>query len=94
MTDTFRGRVAAVIDSAVATDGGVDYLFNNAGVLLGGAFEATDEAAWRRIVDVNLWGVVHGTRLGYARMLEQSYGHVINTASRAWVLPVAEAGAP
>jgi short-subunit dehydrogenase len=85
-----RTDVAALLADAVDSGGCLDYLFNNAGIVVGGPFEHLDDEAWARIVDVNLWGVVHGTQLGYAQMLRQGSGHIVNTASSAGVMPVAK----
>lgn len=68
--------------------GRLDLVFNNAGMVVGGDFDLMDTATWQRIVDVNLWGVVYGTRHAYALMREQGFGHIVNTASTAGVLPV------
>lgn len=85
--------VQAWIDGAAAQRGRVDYLFNNAGIVVGGDFEAMDRASWQKIVDINLWGVIHGTQHGYALMRRQGYGHIVNTASTAGVMPVARSTA-
>jgi len=52
-----------------------------------------DRAAWQKVVDINLWGVIYGTQHGYALMLKQGHGHIVNTASTAGVAPVAKSTA-
>jgi len=47
------------------------------------------ELARRGAVEVNLMGVVHGVQAAWPRMLEQGFGHVVNTASMAAFLPAA-----
>lgn len=62
--------------------GPVSVLMNNAGTGLGGGpWERYDE--WKRVLDVNLWGVINGVQAFIPRMLEQtSEGLVINTGSK------------
>ncbi|MFJ3643741.1 SDR family oxidoreductase [Streptomyces sp. NPDC090108] len=68
--------------------GVVDVLVNNAGIGLSGSFFTTTSADWRRVLDVNLWGVIHGCRLFGARMLERGQGgHIVNIASAAAYQP-------
>lgn len=88
-----ESEVAALLDRVMAEQGRIDYLFNNAGIVVGGDFEAMDSATWRKIVDINLWGVIYGSQYGYKLMLEQGGGHIINTASTAGVMPVAKSAA-
>lgn len=90
---TDEAAVQALLQRVVAERGRLDYLFNNAGIVVGGDFENMDGAAWRRIVDINLWGVIYGTQHGYALMLQQGGGHIVNTASTAGVMPVAKSTA-
>jgi NAD(P)-dependent dehydrogenase (short-subunit alcohol dehydrogenase family)/pimeloyl-ACP methyl ester carboxylesterase len=73
----------------VATEYGVvDVLVNNAGIGLGGSFFDTTPADWKKVLDVNLWGVIHGCRLFGKQMAERGQGgHIVNTASAAAYQP-------
>ncbi|MCI3931724.1 SDR family oxidoreductase [Streptomyces sp. AN091965] len=73
----------------VATEYGVvDVLVNNAGVGLSGSFLDTSAEDWKKVLDVNLWGVIHGCRLFGKQMAERGQGgHIVNTASAAAYQP-------
>ncbi|MFI7408212.1 SDR family oxidoreductase [Streptomyces sp. NPDC049627] len=68
--------------------GVVDVLVNNAGIGLGGSFFDTTPEDWKKVLDVNLWGVLHGCRLFGKQMAERGQGgHIVNTASAAAYQP-------
>ncbi|MFB0628029.1 SDR family oxidoreductase [Streptomyces sp. AB3(2024)] len=73
----------------VATEYGiVDVLVNNAGIGLSGSFLETTSEDWKKVLDVNLWGVIHGCRIFGKQMAERDQGgHIVNTASAAAYLP-------
>ncbi|MEM9595081.1 MAG: SDR family oxidoreductase [Acidobacteriota bacterium] len=81
--DAFR----RCVDRVVERHGRIDYLFNNAGVGITAEGRDTDMDAWRRIVDVNLMGVVHGVQAAYPHMIRQRSGHIANTACVAGLVP-------
>ncbi|MDX6665908.1 MAG: hypothetical protein QOG68_2114, partial [Solirubrobacteraceae bacterium] len=75
--------------AAVQADHGVpDIVVNNAGIGMSGPFLDTTIADWERIIDVNLWGVIHAARLFAAMMVQGGQeGHIINLASAAAYAP-------
>jgi NAD(P)-dependent dehydrogenase (short-subunit alcohol dehydrogenase family) len=62
---------------------GLDLLVNNAGVAAGGRIDLLDGAHWRRVLDVNVLGAVHGCRTVVPLFKEQGAGHLVNVASAA-----------
>ncbi|MFD6548695.1 SDR family oxidoreductase [Streptomyces sp. NPDC058398] len=75
-------------DKVAAEYGVVDVLVNNAGIGLSGSFFDTTAEDWRKVLDVNLWGVIHGCRLFGKQMAERGQGgHIVNTASAAAYQP-------
>jgi len=77
----------ALVDSVAADHGRVDFLFNNAGIALGGNAADLTLEHWHRIVDVNIFGVVNGTRAVLPHLTRQGHGKIVNTASMAGLLP-------
>jgi short-subunit dehydrogenase len=61
----------------------VDVLINNAGIMPIGRFADEDDATARRMIDINLHGVIFGTKLALARMEPRNSGHIVNIASQA-----------
>lgn len=75
-------------EKVAAEYGIVDVLVNNAGIGLSGSFLETTTEDWRHVLDVNLWGVIHGCRLFGKQMAERGQGgHIVNTASAAAYQP-------
>jgi NAD(P)-dependent dehydrogenase (short-subunit alcohol dehydrogenase family)/pimeloyl-ACP methyl ester carboxylesterase len=65
-----------------------DVVVNNAGIGLAGPFLDTTPEDWKQVLDVNLWGVIHGCRLFGKQMVERGQGgHIVNTASAAAFQP-------
>ncbi|NUS85082.1 MAG: SDR family NAD(P)-dependent oxidoreductase [Streptomyces sp.] len=68
--------------------GVVDILVNSAGIGMSGRFLDTSVADWRRTLDVNLWGVIHGCRLFGRQMADRGQGgHIVTIASAAAFQP-------
>jgi len=82
--DTASGSaVAELAETTLRRFGGAHVVFNNAGIAgVGDAWNGSFEL-WERVVDINLYGVVHGIRSFLPIMQEQGVGHIISTASMA-----------
>ena len=66
--------------------GGVDLVFNNAGIALAGTIEELSLEEWERVINVDLWSVINGCRIFAPILKRQGSGHIINTASSAGTL--------
>lgn len=78
---TDPAQVQRLADRTCAEFGVPHLLCLNAGVAAGGVAWELDERAWRWVIDVNLWGLIHGVRAFLPRMVDQEEGHVLVTAS-------------
>ncbi len=76
---SFTEFLAAVTERA----GTIDVLINNAGIMPVGRFTAESDDITRRILEVNVLGVMNGTKAALPRMLERGSGHIVNIASLA-----------
>ncbi|MFJ8041982.1 SDR family oxidoreductase [Kitasatospora sp. NPDC096147] len=87
--DVADGPAVDAFAKQVAAEHGVpDVLVNNAGIGHSGTFLQTTEQEWQRVLDVNLWGVIHGCRAFGTLMAERGHGgHIVNLASAAAYLP-------
>jgi 3-oxoacyl-[acyl-carrier protein] reductase len=79
---------ASAVDEAREHFGRLDVLVNVAGYLMPAWVHEIDDASVHRHLDVNLKGVVFGTRAVSGTMLEQGTGHVVNVASLAALAPI------
>ncbi|MBL1079694.1 SDR family oxidoreductase [Nocardia sp. 2] len=75
------------LDAVESTCGAVDVLINNAGIMPVGPADAVPDTEAARCIDVNLHGVMLGTKLALRRMLPRGHGQIINIASIAGVTP-------
>src|SRR5262249_4932835 len=77
------GDVKKMVDFAVDKFGKLDVAFNNAGVEWMGPLDQATEAEYRRIFDINVWGVLNSMRHEIPVMLNNGGGAIVNTSSVA-----------
>jgi len=82
-----EGAVFRAVADTAAEFGSIDYFFNNAGIGISADARDLTIEQWRKIFDVNLFGVLYGTMAAYAVMARQGRGHIVNVASMAGFAP-------
>ncbi|AUI61451.1 SDR family oxidoreductase [Amycolatopsis sp. BJA-103] len=71
------------LDEVERRVGPIDVLINNAGIMPLAPLDEEDDAATRRLLEINLHAVIHGTREAVKRMRPRGTGHIVNIASMA-----------
>jgi NADP-dependent 3-hydroxy acid dehydrogenase YdfG len=84
---TDRASFERFLDAVETQLGPVDVLVNNAGIMPLGPFVAEDDVTARRMVDVNVHGVLHGMKVALPRLVARGDGHLVNIASAAGKAP-------
>ncbi len=85
-----EAAVTELANTAIGEFGRVNVVCNNAGVAGGTLTDDPGELVikdWKWVIDVNLWGVIHGHQAFLPHLLEHGDGHIINTASMAGHFP-------
>jgi short-subunit dehydrogenase len=88
-----RAAVFFWADNTVAALGGVNMIFNNAGVALTAMAEATQPTDFEWLMGINFWGVVNGTQAFLPRLRATGEGHVVNISSLFGLMAMPTQGA-
>jgi NADP-dependent 3-hydroxy acid dehydrogenase YdfG len=76
-------EVQKLVDAAQDSFGGIDVIFNNAGIMPNSPMSAVRAEEWNRMIDVNLKGVLNGIAAVMPAFTAQKHGHIITTSSVA-----------
>lgn len=87
-----RDAVYAFADEVARDHGGADLIFNNAGVTVNTAIENARYEDMQWVMDINFWGVVHGTKAFLPLLKQRLEGHIINIASINAMVPIPRNG--
>lgn len=79
--------IERLLQRTLAELGSCHLVVNNAGVFHASTMLDAPLAQWQRVLDINLWGVIHGSRVFGAHFAAQGEGHVVNTGSAAGLFP-------
>jgi len=85
---TKRSQVQHLASSAINELKHINFVFSNAGIAIGGYFEDIDISQWKRIININLWGMIHIIRAFINKLVDQAFGHIIVVSSIAGNLGV------
>lgn len=84
---TDRQAFEKAVRDAEKVYGPVDLLINNAGVMLLGNLENQDPEEWKRMLDINILGVMNGMQIVISEMKKRQHGTIVNFSSLAGVKP-------
>ena len=76
-----RQAVHEWADRVVADQGSVNFIFNNAGVAMGSTIEGMSYEDFEWLMNINLWGVVYGTKAFLPHLRDSGDGHIVNVSS-------------
>ena len=89
---TDETQVADLVSKTNAKWGQVDILVNNAGVMLLGMIDGANMEDWRRMININVLGLMYATHAVVPLMKAQGQGHIVNISSVRVGLPMLDQG--
>ena len=75
------------VTATIEQHGRLDVVVANAGIAVGGLVQSFDVDAWRRTIDINMWGCINAVLAAYPHFVEQRRGHIVFVASLAALVP-------
>ena len=84
---TDQSAVQRLIEDVKEEFGNINYMFNNAGIAVTGDSRDISMEQWRKVTEVNQWGVIYGAMATFKIMAAQGSGHIVNIASLAGLIP-------
>jgi len=78
---TKRAQVSELAKKAISEFKEIHFLFSNAGIAVGGHFEDIDNNQWKRIININVWGMIYVIKAFISKLREQGFGHVVVISS-------------
>ncbi len=78
-----KAQLERLLERCLGDLGGAHVIVNNAGLFHAGSLLECGDAEFERVIDTNLWGVVHGSRIFGRHFVAQRMGHIVNVASAA-----------
>ncbi len=85
---TKKAQVKNMAKTAIKEMGDIHFVFSNAGIAIGGPFDTLSIIQWKRIIDINLYGMIHVVRAFMPKLVEQGFGHIVVTASVAGTIGI------
>jgi NAD(P)-dependent dehydrogenase (short-subunit alcohol dehydrogenase family) len=82
-----RQDITSLVERTAAEFGRIDYVLNNAVLVIGGDARDISGEQWERALSVDLLGVVYGAIAAYQVMARQGYGHIVNVSSASGLVP-------
>jgi short-subunit dehydrogenase len=87
-----RGAVERYAAEVEQAHGGADVIVNNAGIAVRASIEEMSYETFASVIDVNFWGVVHGTKAFFPLLRRRPEGHIVNISSINAMVPFAKNG--
>jgi NAD(P)-dependent dehydrogenase (short-subunit alcohol dehydrogenase family) len=84
---TEQAALQNLLERTLAELGSCHLMVNNAGVFNASPMLDASDEQWQRVIDINLWGVIRGSRIFGKHFVRQGEGHLVNTASAAGLFP-------
>jgi NAD(P)-dependent dehydrogenase (short-subunit alcohol dehydrogenase family) len=85
---TQRPALENLLERTLEELGACQLMLNNAGVFHASSLLESSPEQWKRVLDINVWGVIHGCQVFGAHFVRQGEGHLVNTASTAGLFPM------
>ncbi|MCG8410449.1 MAG: SDR family oxidoreductase [Bacteroidales bacterium] len=87
-------QITDVFNKVKSEFGKIDYLFNNAGIAIGGEIRDLDIGDWKKVMDVNLFGLITCSTEALKHMSKSKQGHIVNISSISGLLEYTALSSP